>query len=158
MHLQSLILLPTLCPVCVGGHTQPNCCVIGDRAAGTAVHGWLLLKTLCTQCCGFKPSLGFFKAVSIHLCVSTSCFENWPPPQTKMVPQAETSTCKSHIQYSRLDQEQWWTIGGGNNFTLAEIAEKSFFFSSIKQTGSFHCIQLTCPFPQHHLETEWSLS
>lgn len=42
--------------------------------------------------------------------------------------QAETFTCKSHVQYSRLDKEQYWIREGNNHFTLAEIAEKGFFF------------------------------
>lgn len=73
--------------------------------------------------------------------------------------QAETFTCKSHVQYSRLDKEQYWIREGNNHFTLAEIAEKGFFFSSsVKLSGYSQCIQLTYPFPQHHLERRKSQS
>lgn len=76
MHLQSLILLPTICPVRVGAtHIQ-----------AVVSSGMELLPQLCTfqnyastmLCVYLKlPSfLGIFKEMSIHLCISTRYFVN----------------------------------------------------------------------------------
>lgn len=48
MHLQSLIVYPTVCLVCGGGHTQPSCCVFRDEADSRVLFSEFILKTMKT--------------------------------------------------------------------------------------------------------------
>lgn len=101
MHLQSLVLLPTVCPVCAGDHTPPRCCVIWHQASGSAVLGGYFQELCVHKRVHVDLSL-LFKAVSIHLHSSTRCSENsasqssWWEKKIEMVVQAETFTWKPH--------------------------------------------------------------